>query len=420
MRITHLFQPSIPWRTFFEVLILVLNALIWYYMTLNTLNNISKTLRFKEIELLIIFTLYHIAIIGSSAVGCFLFNNVQKLYFLYSWMFFGIVASLALTFLNISTFSYTGVAFFLLGVVFGFGLPTCLAYFADHTLIENRGLVGGLVSLTVHLSFIPVILIFKILDVIVNYAISATWRFLGLILFWFLTYKKETINFKTKEQKSFLSILHNRKFLLYLLPWFMVWLVDRSERHLLRDFMINSFGTEFYSFTQLTSVIIICLFAFISGVLSDLIGRKRVVTIGFVALGLGYAVVSLAPLNLFSWYFWIIADGLAWGTFFTLFVLILWGDLSSPSSREKYYLLGNIPFFLTSFIQLFLGPLVALIEPASAFSLASFFLFLAVLPLMYAPETLPERKIRLRQLRSYVEAAKKVREKYVKKTAGGG
>jgi len=47
--------------------------------------------------------------------------------------------------------------------------------------------------------------------------------------------------------------------------------------------------------------------------------------------------------------------------------------------------------------------------------LASVFLFLAVLPLLYAPETLPEKKIRLRQLRKYMAAAKKVKEKYTKK-----
>jgi hypothetical protein len=32
---------------------------------------------------------------------------------------------------------------------------------------------------------------------------------------------------------------------------------------------------------------------------------------------------------------------------------------------------------------------------------------------MYAPETLPKRKIELRRLRKYIEKARKVREKYV-------
>jgi hypothetical protein len=38
-------------------------------------------------------------------------------------------------------------------------------------------------------------------------------------------------------------------------------------------------------------------------------------------------------------------------------------------------------------------------------------LFLAVLPLLYAPETLPEKKIRDKELKSYIEKAKKAKEK---------
>jgi F0F1-type ATP synthase membrane subunit b/b' len=49
---------------------------------------------------------------------------------------------------------------------------------------------------------------------------------------------------------------------------------------------------------------------------------------------------------------------------------------------------------------------------STAFSLASFFLFLAVVPLMYAPETLSEKKIRDKELRDYLEKAKKTKEKY--------
>jgi len=91
--------------------------------------------------------------------------------------------------------------------------------------------------------------------------------------------------------------------------------------------------------------------------------------------------------------------------------------MSQPGTREKYYVIGEIPFFLTDIMQTLSAPLVMLIPAASAFSLASFFLFLAVFPLLYAPETLPEKKIELRRLRKYVEAAKKVKEKYVGKDA---
>ena len=45
------------------------------------------------------------------------------------------------------------------------------------------------------------------------------------------------------------------------------------------------------------------------------------------------------------------------------------------------------------------------IPPAAAFTVATFFLFLAVVPLMYAPETLPEKTMKSRDLKSYTERA---------------
>ena len=45
------------------------------------------------------------------------------------------------------------------------------------------------------------------------------------------------------------------------------------------------------------------------------------------------------------------------------------------------------------------------------FRLLHFFLFIAVLPLVYAPETLPEKVMKDRDLNSYVENAKKKAQK---------
>jgi hypothetical protein len=47
---------------------------------------------------------------------------------------------------------------------------------------------------------------------------------------------------------------------------------------------------------------------------------------------------------------------------------------------------------------------------------AAFFLFIAVFPLLYASETLPEKKIELRRLRSFAEEAQKARDKYERKS----
>jgi len=101
-------------------------------------------------------------------------------------------------------------------------------------------------------------------------------------------------------------------------------------------------------------------------------------------------------------------------------LLIVWGDLSQHSSREKYYAIGVMPFFLSTIIQEYLisVPDLMNILPISAFSMAAFFLFMAVLPLLYAPETLPQKKMELRRLREFAEDAKKAREKYENKMKG--
>ncbi len=149
----------------------------------------------------------------------------------------------------------------------------------------------------------------------------------------------------------------------------------------------------------------------IAGLLCDRIGRKKIVFSGFVALGVAYAIIGLAPLSVISWYLYFIVDGVAWGIFLLIFVLILWGDLSQPGTREKYYALGSVPFFLSYIIPQFLNEsLFEQISSFAAFSLASFFLFVAIMPLVFAPETLPEKKMELRRLRNFAEEARKLKK----------
>jgi MFS family permease len=162
------------------------------------------------------------------------------------------------------------------------------------------------------------------------------------------------------------------------------------------------------------SVLISGCSAIVGGFLSDNIGRKRMVIAGFVTLGIGYAVLGMYPRNLLSWYLFTVIDGAAWGVFYTIFILTLWGDISNGVSSDKYYAIGGIPFFLSNFIRFILTQyIVEAIPDYALFSFMAFFMFLAVIPLMFAPETLPEKKLRERELRQYIEKAKKIKEKYV-------
>lgn len=128
-------------------------------------------------------------------------------------------------------------------------------------------------------------------------------------------------------------------------------------------------------------------------------------------LGIGYAVLGLYQTELFGSIIYAILDGVAWGIFYVLFIFTLWGDLAQNRNSDKFYFLGALPFVSSYFIQLVFSPILEGLIPSTIFSFASVFLFLAVLPLIYAPETLPEKLMKDRDLKSYIENAKKKAQK---------
>ncbi|GAI23066.1 unnamed protein product, partial [marine sediment metagenome] len=106
--------------------------------------------------------------------------------------------------------------------------------------------------------------------------------------------------------------------------------------------------------------------------------------------------------------FFIIADGIAFGIFTVAFVFVVWGDISNGERGEKFYALGSICFHAAVILSLALSPWLKMIDASSAFSLASFFILLAIIPIFLAPELLPEKVIKEREIKKYVEEAKKV------------
>lgn len=354
---------------------------------------------------------FYIASVGSSIAGSFLSYQMKRLHLLYLWMALGMISSFLPVIIHNPTSGQFTIIFLLLGISLGLGMPSCLAFFADLTNVENRGRISALIFLTANLSALPLTLLFMIFDFSMYFPFLAIWRGLGLLIFVLLKPEEKNSDEKGKNA-SFASVFNDRSFILYFIAWLMFTLIDSLEKSILRNFV----ESNLHRLILMIQPIIASFAMLIAGLLSDRIGRKRVAIYGFVSLGIAYAIIGIAPTMQISWYFYLAIDGIAAGILWVIFILILWGDLSSPIAREKYYVTGNIPTLARNIIPLLPISFSVLIPANAAFSLASFFLFLAVLPLMYAPETLPEKKIRLRQLRGYAEAANKAREKYLKKS----
>lgn len=391
-------------KDLFLVSFLPYNAFIWLYVVQIMIDRILSDLQVQYAQNIIIWLIFYTSILGSLIFGSFLLNVMSRLKFLYLWVLLGVVSS------SIAMFScFTGMHVLLTilsGVSFGLGIPSCFAYLADYTSIENRGRVSGIIFLVTNLSAPPLVILSRMFDLVTISIILTIWRASSLIIFFLKP--PEMIVPETKRDIFFTSSLKDKSFILYLTAWLMFNFIDGFEKPIL-DYIFKDF------FYVMVAPIVGSFFALIGGILCDRVGRKRVVIYGFVSIGIAYAIIGIAPATLFSWYFFVTIESISWGIFFVTFILVLWGDLSRSGTREEYYAIGGAPFFLSDIVRLLSASLVTLIPMTSAFSLASFFLFLAVLPLLYAPETLPEKKIELRKLRKYVEKAKGVQQEYAEK-----
>ena len=395
-------------RDFLSVLIVVVNAFSWYFPLYiffeSTLGNLQIDSTFFQAA----FGVHFATAIGAAIIGTALVKKFpSRESFLAVWMFIGSIASVSMIMLDTVNLVQVFLISFLLGAALGFGFPTCLAYFGDYSTIENRGLLGGVTFFAsgLFILFIGLLLSFST-SVVVGALLLAAWRGIGLLSF-LLARQKQDYQKEEAIEVSYRSVLQDRSFILYLLPWIMFCITNFLERPIVNVIL----GEDFASFVPIAEYGIGGFVALIGGWFADSVGRKRIVIVGFIMLGIGYAVLGLFPPMDIIWYLYIILDAVAWGIFSLMFYLVVWSELAGNRVKEKYYLIGVLPFLVAGYIPILFTPYAKDVAVSVAFSLASFFLFLAVLPLLYTAETMPQKQIELKRLRKYVEAAKKAKEK---------
>lgn len=398
--------PRFPIKDLLFSIILIVNTFVWLLCTSTVLEQIIQATNFLEHEIYIIWTGNFFGVVTSIVLGAYIASKFRyREHFLLAWVLFGIFGSVVPWFVAVTSINGVLTVSIIFSVSFGLGLPSVMAEFSDNTKVEGRAKTGGLTWLLI---MVLGVLVASLLseNLMVNSIILACWRGVGLTAFFF----SRPIKKEREANISLIStILKERSFALYVIPWTMFSLVN----YLSASVGVNFYGEEFVNFSTLIGNALTGVFAIVGGLLSDTIGRKRLTILGFILFGIGYAILGIFPQSAPFWYFYVIVDGIAWGIFYVIFFFTIWGDLAYGKPSEKYYALGSLPYLLSNYLSLVVGPFVA--ENVSAyaiFSFAAFFLFLAVVPLMYAPETLPEQKIRDRELRGYIEKAKKIKEKH--------
>ena len=397
-------RPKIAWRATAPSIFLVSNSFTWYIFTYYIFSEIVDGPLIPETEKLLLYSIYYLGVAASAIIGSKFLPRIRTPS-LRVWPFIGALATLSLSIISSgNTLTNAALALFL-GTSVGIGLPSCLSYFANSVAIEKRGFIGGIIWSIVGFT----VLIFGFLITIVGqWAIIVAltiWRLLGGSGFLVLTRKEAKIS--TQASPSYSTVIRKREILLYVFPWVMFCIINFAEAPVLN----KVFGDDFAIITVLEYAIV-GFVAPIAGFFADVVGRKRIVIAGFIMIGLEYAALSIFSSYPEAVYLYLFLDGVTWGLFLSVFFMAIWGDLGEHYDKEKYYTLGGLPFLLAGFLPILIRSQVSGDYSTAAFSLASFFLFLAVLPLMYAPETLPEKTIKDREIQTYLEKAQKEAEKY--------
>jgi MFS family permease len=400
-------------------ILLVFNSFVWYIITYPIFANAVTGLKLSGAANIEIFSSYFVSLAITAIVGSKYLPRVRNKA-LCLWPLLGGVATLCIGALSSQNVLINTLIAVFLGSSVGIGLPSCLSYFAESTSIETRGFVGGLTWGGVGITVVLFAFFLLALGNWEAFVALAIWRLAGAVIFSILKRNHEKPQ-SDQKSPSYLELIQKREILLYFVPWTMFSLVNFVEIPILS----KVFGATTFAFVQTAEFGIAGLFAVIGGIIADIQGRKRVIISGFILLGIEYAALSLFSLGTPGiadstpmLYVYLILDGATWGLLLSMFFTTIWGDLGGNQIKEKYYALGGLPYLLSNFLSIIIMPYADKIPFGLAFTFASFFLFMAVIPLMYASETLPEKTMKDRDLKSYAEKALKQARKENDKKKG--
>ena len=345
----------------------------------------------------------------SAIVGSVISERTNRRRFLVSWIIVGLISNISVLFTQELGLLYFYLISAILGVSIGLGFPSCLAFLADCTTVGERARVTGIaIFVTLVLAMLSFIVAMPDYGIELIFLLSAL-KGTSLLAFVSGDFERR----KSERIRPWKSIFASEDFVLYLFPWLMFSLAG-SINNLMFEVLFEL--GEYINIETIADVLHYLTWAvvgFISGIMADRVGRKQPLIVGLTSLGVSYAIFGLFT-SPETFILYQVLSGVAWGFLFTVYVTLL-GDLASYGSKEKFYAMGAImPIILTLSFNTLIG-LFNITAPISVLSpVFSIVLFLSVLPVLRATETLPRKKIRERQMKDHIEKVGKIVEDHKK------
>ena len=343
---------------------------------------------------------YLLALTISALIGSFILQKIERRRLFIITLAYRLIGILSiLLFQNgISVF----LPCFLLGSSFGLGFPSDLSFLSDNTEMEERGKISGIVLCITFVSVIVLMIISAEFSIIQNMSM--------ILILQILSTGALVLN-KSWEKPPRISIpleriMENRTFLLYMLPWAMFSFVNGAVEFLWQ--MLETY--EVRAGAVMVQYIASIIFFIVAGIVSDYYGRKPTLLIGFVMLGFSYFLVPSIETPAID-YTVSVFSGIAWSFIMVSFLFTIVGDLSPNGGRETYFAISGLFWMVIETGFTFISSVVSLSFGISIVSsILSLVMFLAVIPLLSIPETLPRNKIRDRRISDYFERVIKTLE----------
>jgi MFS family permease len=404
---------KISGRKFFAVLTLFFPSLAWFFLFESYLREfITSFLSSPPDPFWISFglLLYYASIFVSAIIGSIISGKWNRKRFLFFWIFLGIISTASVLFFQGLIFSlFSGI---FVGASFGLGFPSVLACFAESTTIEERGRVSGVL---IFITFIAIILIgfsispfLELSGSIVPLAIIIVFRatsFVALLI--------DPCERVVCKKERWIAVFTTHGYSLYFVSWLLFSVAAGTFGFLglpssLASVIESGLGSYFLYLGAILSALIV-------GFASDRYGRKNIILFGFISLGISYIFFGIAFDEL-SYLLTRIIYGAAAGTIFVVYGLTVIGDLAYTCSREKLMAIGVIPTFVVyGIFQVFSNTFEFPISPNVISAVLGVLSLISLIPLIYAPETLPKEKLLRKQLEEHLAHAREIQKKLKEK-----
>ena len=344
--------------------------------------------------------LFSFTIAGTLVVASFFGKKLMKMSIIFASSLITCAAAISLLF----SFNSLLVLFevFLVGVFFSICQLAFFVHFWSTTVTVERGRIGGIIGFaTLPFYFIMSDLVANGLD------FSGTTILATVLLLTPLVVMLAKPKFSMSQVKQNGMYYERRAFILYFVPWIIFSLVNAT---LSRNITINTesyLSPSSYGMVIILQTVMGLAGALLGGFMADIFGRRAILA-GSVALyGTGMALSGVFY-NPTSAYLAYSAEGFSWGVFLTLYLFVIWGDLSSRENHAKIYALGLTAFYIAAS----LGPFSALIsfDPIQSALIGCVALFIAYAFVSYAPELQPSDFREKMMLKMHIKAVKKAAE----------